>query len=377
MKILFIGAYRDGTGWGQAAIDYILAMDHVGLDVVCRPIKLNDNNYEIPQRIIELEQKPLKGANICIQNVLPHYLDYNGHFDKNIALYFTETDSFTNSVWPQRINMMDEAWVACDQMAQASQNSGITIPIKTIPCASDTSKFDQSRPVFAIPDLKDTFSFYFIGDMVRRKNLVALIKAFHLEFDISEEVSLMIKATKYSTEPEETMEHVKGMCNQIKENLKLYPSVDKYKYELIVTEHITEEEMLSLHATCDCFVMPSYGEAWCIPAFDAMGFGNTPICSDVGGPLEFLKDGGGFLVPTKKEPVFGMLETFTDIYTGHENWWGVDIRALQKQMRHVFEMWKNDQVAYLETKKQGRLSAEQYSYKNVGLLIKKELENAG
>ena len=351
-------------------------MDHVGLDVVCRPLKLNQNNYEIPKRVAELEKKPMKGANICIQNVLPHYLDYNGYFDKNIALYFTETDSFKNAVWPQRINAMDEAWVACEQMAKASQNSGISIPIKTIPCASDTSKFDESRPSFNIPDLDDTFSFYFIGDMVRRKNLVALLKAFHLEFDTSEEVSLMIKTTKYNTSPEETMEHVKSMCNQIKENLKIYPSVDKYKYELIVTDHVTEEEMLSLHTTCSCFVMPSFGEAWCIPAFDAMGFGNTPICSNVGGPSDFLKSGGGFLVPVKEEPVFGMLETFNDIYTGHENWWGVDVRALQKDMRNVFEMWKNDKPSYEEIQKQGRLSAEQYSYENIGLLIKKELENA-
>ena len=164
----------------------------------------------------------------------------------------------------------------------------------------------------------------------------------------------MIKTTKYNTSPEEAMEHVKSICNQIKENLKIYPSVDKYKYELIVTDHVTEEEMLSLHTTCNCFVMPSFGEAWCIPAFDAMGFGNTPICSNVGGPSDFLKSGGGFLVPVKEEPVFGMLETFNDIYTGHENWWGVDVRALQKDMRNVFEMWKNDKQSYEEIQKQGR-----------------------
>ncbi len=41
MKVLYIGCYRDHTGWGQAAIDYILAMDSVGIDVVCRPLKLN------------------------------------------------------------------------------------------------------------------------------------------------------------------------------------------------------------------------------------------------------------------------------------------------------------------------------------------------
>jgi glycosyltransferase involved in cell wall biosynthesis len=166
------------------------------------------------------------------------------------------------------------------------------------------------------------------------------------------------------------------MCNKIKENLKIYPSLDKYKYELIVTEHISEEEMYSLHATCNCFVMPSYGEAWCIPAFEAMGFGNTPICSTVGGPSDYLKDGGGFLLPVREEPVFGMMETFNDIYTGYENWWSVDILAMQQKMRTVFEMWKSDREGYLKIQQQGRLSAEKYSYTNVGNMIKKALENA-
>ena len=56
MKVLYIGCYRDGTGWAQAAIDYILAMDSAGIDVVPRAIKLNSNNPELPKRILELEK---------------------------------------------------------------------------------------------------------------------------------------------------------------------------------------------------------------------------------------------------------------------------------------------------------------------------------
>ena len=134
--------------------------------------------------------------------------------------------------------------------------------------------------------------------------------------------------------------------------------------------------MCSLHTTCNCFVMPSYGEAWCIPAFEAMGFGNVPICSNVGGPADYLKDGGGFLIPARSEPVFGMMETFNDIYTGQENWWSVDVLAMQQKMRKVFEMWKDDKEGYLKIQQQGRLSAEKYSYQNVGKIIKRELENA-
>ena len=79
----------------------------------------------IHPRLMELEQKSLRGSDICIQNVLPHHMDYNGLFDKNIALYFTETDRFTESTWANKINLMDEAWVSCEQMVQASKTSGV------------------------------------------------------------------------------------------------------------------------------------------------------------------------------------------------------------------------------------------------------------
>ena len=88
MKVLYIGCYRDGTGWGNAATDYILAMDSVGINVVPRPVKLNARNPEIPARLIELENRDSRGSDVCIQHVLPHMMDYNGIFEKNIAIPF-------------------------------------------------------------------------------------------------------------------------------------------------------------------------------------------------------------------------------------------------------------------------------------------------
>ena len=72
MKVLFIGVYKDGTGWGNAAQNYILALDAAGVDVVPRAIKFNDRQAEVPQRILQLEKKSSKGCTHVIQNVLPH-----------------------------------------------------------------------------------------------------------------------------------------------------------------------------------------------------------------------------------------------------------------------------------------------------------------
>ncbi len=375
MKVLYISNYKDGTGWGNAATDYILAMDSVGIDVVCRSISFNGGKGDVHPRILELEKKSSRHSNICIQHLLPHMLDYNGRFEKNIALYESETSNFKSSRWTEYINTMDEAWVVNQQMENASIESGVDVPIKIIPHTFDTSKYDKEYKPLDIPymDIENKFVFYFIGEAIRRKNLFALIKAFHLEFDVDEPVDLIIKAHKSGMDDDECGKYIKELCTAVKENLKLYPNIDSYKSEFITTGFLDSEKMMRFHKTMDCFVMPSYGEAWCLPAFDAMAMGNTPICTNVGGMSDFLSDGGGILVDGTLEPAFGMTETFQDLHTGREDCVSVDVRKLQKAMRRMYYLSSISDEKYVDLQKQGRTIAEKYCYNTIGNKIKEAL----
>ena len=115
--------------------------------------------------------------------------------------------------------------------------------------------------------------------------------------------------------------------------------------------------------------MPSYGEAWCIPAFDAMGFGKTPICTNTGGMKDFIKN-AGFLVEGTMEPVFGMTRTFKKLFTCNEDWCSVSIRGLMESMRHVYE----NQDSLSNMKSEGLTQAYSYSHLNIGNLIKELLD---
>lgn len=370
MKVLFISHYLDGTGWAKAAQEWILALDAVGVDVVPRPVKLNNNHPEIPLKIRELEHKSSKNCDICIQNVLPHLMDYNGNFKKNIGIFFADTDCIGYSGWPQRLNLMDELWVPNTDMVTNCEISGINVPVHVVPCTTDIRKFNVQHDSLDMPELKDTFVFYNIGDSIRRKNLTALIKAFHLEFSINEPVSLLLKTTKYGMSADETYKNIQIMCDRIKEGLKIYPNITDYMKEYIITEHVKDHMMMKIHATGDCYVAPSFGEAWNIPAFTAMGFGNTPICAEVGGPKDYLKGSSNFLKGSW-EPVFGMTETFADICTGRENWFNVSVLHLQKQMRKAYER-RPEILSMLQTQDFSRL--KEYSYETVGNRMKELLD---
>jgi glycosyltransferase involved in cell wall biosynthesis len=370
MKVLYIGPYKDGTGWAHAAIENILALDAAGVDVVCRPLKLNEVNGEVSPKILELETKSDKGCDVVIQNCLPHQTDYNGYFSKNIAYYFTETSHFKNSSWAERLNLLDEAWVPCRSVVESSINSHVTIPIAVVPVPANIEKYQKEYKPLDIPHLKDRFCFYTIGEVNRRKNLVALLKAYHLEFGPNEPVELVIKGSLPGLPPIEVDKHIGEICNTVKDQLKLYKKKEIYLKETIITQPLTEEQIMQLHATCQCYVSPSYGEGWNMPAFDAMAMGKTPICTNQGGPVDFLIN-GGWLVPCQPEPVFGMKDgTFQDIYVGNEEWYSINITELRKTMRTAFE-------DHIEREKRAAVGIERaydFSHSRIGQIMRDLLD---
>lgn len=369
MKVLYIGCYRDGTGWAYAAQGYILSLDSVGIEVVPRFIKLNNNNYPIPERIEELEQNSEKNCGYVIQHVLPHQLDFNGEFEKNIALYVTETDNCRKSSWPERINTMDEAWVPNVFMAkEVSKNSNIFIPHYVIPHAANMENYQREYEPLEIPEIKNKFVFYCIGEINRRKNIGMLMKSFHLEFSRDEDVCLMIKAHIPGESAEQAKAHLTELSSKVKRGLKIYPSEDLYHREIFICDYLSDEQIMRLHSTGDCFVSASFGESWGIPIFDAMAMGKTPICTNTGGPRDFI-DNGGYLVDSTPEPCFGMIETFEELYSGKENWDNPSVQEMRKHMRAAF----NNKKEREEKSRCGIEDSYKYSYNEVGIMMKEAL----
>jgi len=370
MKVLYIGHYKEGTGWAKAALDYILALDAAGVDVVPRAVKLNQDEPEIPKRVLDLEEQSSEGCDVVIQHVLPHLMDYNGNFDANIGLFVTETDHFKNCTWPERLNLMDAVMVPNKQMVGACIKSGVFKPSYVVPHACDTSRYQKEYEPFDIPDLEGKFIFYTIGEMNKRKNFNAMMKAFHLEFSKTDDVGMIIKGSIPGQPAHVAKSTLQEMCNQIKDGLKIHQEHDKYLPDMFICDRLTEEEVMRLHTTGDCFVSTAYGEAWGIPAFDAMGMGNSVIATAVGGPNDYLKD-AGWLVGGRMEGCFGMTNTFVEMYHGDEKWLEVDIDRLRIAMRQAYE----NHSLREEKSKIGMERAYDYSYWNVGQTMKKAISD--
>jgi hypothetical protein len=364
MKILFICHMREGTGYSEASFGYMNALIAGGHDVVARNYKLNGSWPEIPDNIAELERKPLEGCEIVIQHLLPHNMSYIPNM-KNIGICVHDTSSLRYCEWDRYLNCMDEVWIPNTWTPYMEE---ITVPVKYIPHAFDVSKYTKEHENLDIKELGGTCVFYTIAELNIRKNFRDTLIAFHTEFHSNEPVSFIIKTSGGGLSPEETHNVVSQSINQIKDDLKLYPSPEKYKPEVIITHRLTNEQIESLHCSGDCYVNTSHGEGWCIPQFDAWAYGNKVVYySSPVNDYVYMRKNPKHQVDCKAVNILGYKDTFPNLGTAREEWSDSNIPALRKAMRSVYDEWLNNPAKVTHT------DYQEYSYEEVGKKINESI----
>lgn len=348
MNILYTGYYRDNTGYGYAGQDYIRALKTTGHGVAirafCNTITQRKN---LPTYFKRLEKTYFdKKPDVVIQHYLPHSFEFISGA-KNIGITHIENRHLNMSTWINHMNILDELWVATEREKITLEDSGVKVPIIVIPMPIDTTPSLTTIE----PQVGSGYTFYTIGEFVERKNLSALVMAFHREFGRTEPVNLVIKTGHESLANAE--EQVQKFLFNMKKSLRLYSDPRLYKSEGLIAHRISHEEIKTLHKTLDCLVIPSRGESTCRPVLDAMVYGNPIIVTEGIGPESL--DANIFKAKSYESPVLNDNDKFQNIHTGRETWMEVDIIDLQKQMRHVYE-----------TRPTFNYDVEKFSYETVG-----------
>lgn len=327
MKILFTGPLSDGhSGWAIAGSNFIRALDAAGANLVVRPYKLNEDKPELHPRVLELMENDESGVTHVVHCGLPHLFVPAKH-KQNIGIVFTESRNYKMSSWPSYMNTMDKIITASSYAKAAAINSGVKVPVNYFGVPIDFSRYDVELPPLDTGTYND-FRFLFVGDSSLRKNLPSLIRAFHSEFSPNEPVSLVIKIGKYGAGPE-FRDQVIQTIEQIRSGLRIRKN---YKKEVLITEPLSEKNLLQLHNACDAIVAPSFGEGWNLPVIDSLSMGKMAIATDTGG----FRDYCPILVPSFQTPCYGIHDTFDGLMDSNDMWQTPDIRELQKMMRWVY-----------------------------------------
>jgi glycosyltransferase involved in cell wall biosynthesis len=331
MNILFLGQYRgpDNDGWSIASRRYLGALLMTGNNVAARPIYMAAGGGKISKRIEEAESNVLDKIDILIQNVLPDFIERHDCY--NIGVFFTETRNIKKTGWVQKINLLDEVWVNSKMEKDSLISSGVNVKISIVPIPYKVP-VKEPEP-FNLPEIENKFVFYFVGENNERKNILALVQAFHREFSPEEDVSLLIKTNETPLTEE---------INEWRQAARLRK---EYIPEVIIRNRLSEEDIHSMHKSCHCFVCPSRGEAFCIPIMDALYFNNPVICTDNIFPVSIF-DPNIIPVNSMEVPVYCKNPPMPHIYTANETWQEIDILDLQQAMRFEYKerhIWESRQ----------------------------------
>lgn len=339
MNILFIGPYRQDDGWGNAAKSYIRSLAKIDSVNLCiRPIYMGSSICEIDEDIIEFEYNSFDEYDIVIQNVLPSFCDYSDKFKKNVCLAYTETNMLPEVEWVQKLNLMDEVWVPSSQEKQNLTDSGVKVPINVVPIPLDIEKITSVEEELSINEIDEkSFMFLVCGEFIERKNIPAVISAFHAEFSPEEDVELLIKTNRAGIAGHELLNLVTDKANNTKARLRLYPNIATYKNNYIITDRMEDEHLLALFKRANCFVMASHGESWCIPAAECMALGTPCIVTSHTGMTEFVNTENGWVVDSVETHVATKDAPLPYLYTANETWRQIDIMKLRNAMREAYD----------------------------------------
>jgi glycosyltransferase involved in cell wall biosynthesis len=334
MKIKYIGNFNDGTGWAKAATYNALALDAAGHDIYCEEFSYNKASVVLEPYIENLINKKSEEYDIIVNHVLPNDYKYSSAV-KNVGFVSLETLNLSSVPWLKKLSIMDEIWVPNIASKECLKNSGIESgKIKVFPHTFNFYKTIHADSNQRIAQLSNgTFNFVFNGEFTKRKNIEALLIAFHNEFENIEPVNLFIKTNRDAN-------LVNEFCSSVKARMK---KIGGYKSEIVVAGYIDENTLLRAIKDCHAFVMPSYGEAWCYPALEAMALGIPPIYTKGIGIGDF--DSIGLEVPSRIAPCYAANDTFEDLYTSKDLWLEIDILELQKVMRNAYESLKNPNIS--------------------------------
>ncbi|WP_049868350.1 MULTISPECIES: glycosyltransferase [Paenibacillus] len=327
-EVLWQSPVYDASGYANEQVDYLDCLRSLPLKIQLQPKEQNPRPDLLKEEKLTYLNALQKNRN---SNGIVHYQAGPGfHFlpplaPVSIGRTMFETDRIPEG-WLPHLNGLTEIWVPSAFNRDTFAASGVDpTKLAVIPEVLDERRYEEAsiRPF----PLKEVKNYVFVSnfDWSKRKGWDVLIRAYVQEFGAYENVSLVLKVNlslKPDSNPSmEIMSLVREM------GLNAFPHIQ------VIDSYLGEEELLGLYRACDAYVMPSRGEGWGRPYWDAMALGLPTIGTRWSGQLEFMTDENSYLIDV--EDFHPVSEDMPSFYHGHR-WAEPSVVHLRALMRHVF-----------------------------------------
>jgi hypothetical protein len=340
------------TGFALALSNYMKALSNAGVDVRYNFIG-GAPEIEPPCEDMLVHAITEKMAGIKMPQVIwgqaPLFFKNSG--DYKIGHCEFEGDDWPPS-WVPYCNMMNELWVPTKWDRAKAIRAGVNVPIYVIAQGIDPDYFHPEIAPMEI-EIKQTFKFIVTAAWLERKNLGNLIKTFARTFKKTDDVCLIIKTMNL------------GLVESIEDEIKKLNIPDDSGWIYVKEEDWPTSMLPSFYTMGNCFVLPTHGEGFGLPIFEALACGVPVITTAYGAPNELLRDD-----TDKKNPLPGVhllnyhLVKSRDIYEylKDNKWAEPSLEQLAEKMRYVYENYAKEKERALET---SVLIRQKFAWSNV------------
>jgi glycosyltransferase involved in cell wall biosynthesis len=325
LNILLEGMFYNGHGFAEGNRILLRILDQAGYRVRILAKDSADKYLVLNRREIQyisaFERTKLTSNDIFICNWVGSNIRYNPEFRINIARTTFETDRIPSN-WVPVLNQFKEVWVQSTFNLRTFEKSGVHVPLRLIPNFFDVSTYTPHGKKMPLP-ATNKYLFLSIFDLQDRKGYEILLKAYLNEFSHQDNVALIIKI-RDSLGNYKLERLIEAHGKSAKEKPPIY----------MIDQMLSVPELHSLYRACDAFVLPTRGEGWGRPFFEAMLMGMPTIATDWSGQTDFMNKHNSYLIKVKR--LVHITNNELPMFNGHY-WAEPSLKDLQKKMRYVYE----------------------------------------
>lgn len=367
-----------GTGYGDAADQYMTALRDAGMTVSWTPVAegaATEGRRSKADPFSGRHRADSRHTDVCNLPIDPdvvvlHFppVWYQGWLDQQkrapaVAMVAWETE-LVSEEWPS-LDPFELVIVPSTFTAAAVAGGRVGTATEVVP--------HIARAVTPVPGgrfgvIGDTdFVFYTIGTWSTRKALSETIRAFLDAFTADDDVGLVVKTTAVDYQAlwernrsRDSEGHVGKTWWTVASLMAGYQRPPRLH---VVTEALPSDGIDQLHTRGDCFVSLTRCEGWGLGSFDAALFGNPSIITGWGGHLDYLGSGYPLLVDYRLGPTTDDQPDGWIALRSSDRWAYADRAHATRLMRWAYE--HRAEVAEIGSELRARLVA-QYGPADVG-----------
>jgi len=404
MKIVYCAQFRDHTGYAIAARRYLKALDHFlqeneGKFSLHLYSVMSMRTDKIPNEEKDLLEKYEFKNDAEIQDILKEEYIFIWHMPPPMMVFADDRFSPSPNCSPSMNKLLKAssynvsliAWETDKVPAEWQENYDYYKPdVIIVPSQWNKDVFEQtgtkceivphvienvSDTPREIPNLSNVLDKKFViltsSQWTHRKGFDILLKAYFSEFGQSEDVALVLK----------TYDSVTHKTDRISDEVKHYKATTLFEFNqkpknnnlIILPGFLSAENVAWLYQKSNVFALTSRGEGFGLPISEALVNEKPVIVPSEGGHLDFINPESAFFVDGQWDCCFlGIPPYETD-----GNYFECSVRKTREQMRHAYNLWKEDPGKLEEKGRQGYkyILENGYDTYNIGKKFFEVLDN--